>query len=77
MPTRTPHDLCPDCGGPLEAVVRAEEIIGRRALQSRPPARRPIADQVRETIARKEPHAFRDCIALVQTPSRRTPSRPR
>jgi hypothetical protein len=44
-------DLCPGCGGPLEAVVRAEEIIGLRALRTRPRDPRTIGDHVRETIA--------------------------
>jgi hypothetical protein len=48
------RDLCPGCGGPLEAVARAEEIIGLRALRTRPRARQSIADQVRETIARND-----------------------
>jgi hypothetical protein len=48
------RDLCPGCGGPLEAVVRAEEIIGLRALRTRPRDPRTIADHVRETIARND-----------------------
>ena len=48
------RDLCPGCGGPLEAVVRAEEILGLRALRTRPHARQSIADHVRETIARND-----------------------
>jgi hypothetical protein len=48
------RDLCPGCGGPLEAVVRAEEILGLRALRTRPRARESIADHVRETIARND-----------------------
>jgi len=48
------RDLCPGCGGPLEAVVRAEEIIGLRALRTRPHADASIADHVRETIARND-----------------------
>jgi hypothetical protein len=48
------RDLCPGCGGPLEAVVRAEEMIGLRALRTRPRARESIADRVRETIARND-----------------------
>ena len=47
-------DLCPGCGGPLEAVVHAEELIGLRALRTRPRERRSIADQVRDTIARND-----------------------
>jgi len=49
-----PQDLCPGCGGPLETVERAEELIGFRALRVRPRADRSIADQVRETIARND-----------------------
>jgi hypothetical protein len=45
------RDLCPGCGGPLEAVDSAEEILGLRALRTRPRTRRSIADEVRETIA--------------------------
>jgi hypothetical protein len=48
------HDLCPGCAGPLEAVDRAEELIGLRALRIRPRAPRTIADHVRETIARND-----------------------
>jgi hypothetical protein len=48
------RDLCPGCGGPLEAVARAEEIIGLRALRTRPRAPQTLADQVRETIARND-----------------------
>jgi hypothetical protein len=48
------RDLCPGCGGPLEAVVRAEDIVGLRALRTRPRPRRSIADQVRDTIARND-----------------------
>ena len=47
-------DRCPGCGGPLEAVHRAEELIGLRALTTRPRAGRSIGDQVRETIARND-----------------------
>lgn len=45
------RDLCPGCGGPLEAVARAEELIGLRALRTRPVS---IADHVRETIERND-----------------------
>jgi len=45
------NDLCPGCGGPLEPVARAEELVGLRALRRRPPARPTIADQVRAVIA--------------------------
>jgi hypothetical protein len=48
------RDLCPGCGGPLEAVVRAEDILGLRALRTRPRARESIADHLRETIARND-----------------------
>lgn len=47
-----PLDLCPGCGGPLEPVRRAEDLIGLRALRTRP--RRSIAEQVRDTIARND-----------------------
>ena len=59
-------DLCPGCGGPLHAVERAGEIIGLPALRTRPHPRRPIADQVRDAIARNDAarrrrlHASRD-----------------
>ena len=53
-------DLCPGCGGPLEAVGRLSELVGLRALRVRP--RRShrgapdlserISQQIRETIAR-------------------------
>lgn len=45
------RDLCPGCGGPLEAVVRAEEVVGLRALRTRPHTPPTIADHIRETIA--------------------------
>jgi hypothetical protein len=48
------RDLCPGCAGPLQAVAHAEELVGLRALRARPSARRSIADQVRETIARND-----------------------
>ena len=48
------RDLCPGCGGPLEAVDRAEDLIGLRALRTRPPTRRSIADEIRATIARHD-----------------------
>jgi hypothetical protein len=51
---RHARDLCPGCGGPLEAVARAEEIIGLRALGTRPRAHHTLADHVRETIARND-----------------------
>ena len=44
-------DLCPGCGGPLEPVARAEELVGLRALRPRPTAGRTIANQVRAVIA--------------------------
>jgi hypothetical protein len=53
------RDLCPGCGGPLEAVARAEEIIGLRALRSRPRATQTIADHVRDTIARNDAERVR------------------
>jgi hypothetical protein len=48
------RDLCPGCGGPLEAVARAEEIIGLRALRTRPHDPQTIADHIRATIARND-----------------------
>jgi hypothetical protein len=48
------RDLCPGCGGPLEAVARLEEIIGLRALRPRPHDSLTIADHVRATIARND-----------------------
>jgi hypothetical protein len=55
-------DLCPGCGGPLEAAGDLSELIGLRALRTRPrPAHRRspdvsarIAEQLRETIARND-----------------------
>jgi hypothetical protein len=52
-------DLCPGCGGPLEAAGDLSELVGLRAFRVRPrPAhRRPpdvsarISEQIRETIA--------------------------
>jgi hypothetical protein len=48
------RDLCPGCGGPLVAVDRAEDLMGLRALRTRPRGARSIGDQVRETIARND-----------------------
>jgi hypothetical protein len=48
------RDLCPGCGGPLDAVARAEEIVGLRALRTRPHDPLTIADHVRATIARND-----------------------
>ena len=53
-PEADARNLCPGCGRPLERVARAEEIIGLRALRTRPQSRRPIGDQVREAIARND-----------------------
>jgi hypothetical protein len=62
------RDLCPGCGGPLEPVVHAEEIIGLRALRTRPRARQSIADQVRETIARNDAARLRRLGSLHPAP---------
>jgi hypothetical protein len=55
-------DLCPGCGGPLEAVGDLSELVGLRSLRSRPRqahGRPPdlaarISEQIRETIARND-----------------------
>src|SRR3954464_7535423 len=55
-------DLCPGCGGPLEAVAELAELVGLRAPRARPPGdvgRAPdlsarISQQIRETIARND-----------------------
>jgi hypothetical protein len=55
-------DLCPGCGGPLEAVGDLCELVGFRCLRARPrsagralPDRSPrIAAAIRETIARHD-----------------------
>jgi hypothetical protein len=54
-------DLCPGCGGPLEAVADLSELVGLRALRVRPRSaqRLPdlsarISEQIRETIARND-----------------------
>ena len=53
-------DLCPGCGGPLEAVADLSELVGLRALRARPRAYRApdlsarISEQIRETIARND-----------------------
>jgi hypothetical protein len=52
------RDLCPGCAGPLEA-VRAEEVIGLRALRIRPRTPRTIADHVGDTIARNDAERVR------------------
>jgi hypothetical protein len=53
-PAARDRDLCPGCGGPLEAVERVEDLIGLHALRIRPRAGRSIGDQVREKIARND-----------------------
>ena len=60
------RDLCPGCGGPLETVTRVEEIVGLRALRTRPHAHRSLADQVREAIAHNDA-ARRRRLASVRT----------
>jgi hypothetical protein len=47
-----PGDLCPGCGGPLEPVERAADLLGLRALRTRP--HQSIAGEVRERIARND-----------------------
>ncbi len=54
-------DLCPGCGGPLEAVVDLSELVGLRALRVRPRSAQRVPDlsariseQIRETIARND-----------------------
>ena len=44
-------DLCPGCGGPLEPIERLEELVGLRALRTRPSARATVGDHVRAVIA--------------------------
>ena len=43
--------FCPGCGGPLEPVARAEDLVGLRALSRRPPEKATIGDHVRAVIA--------------------------
>ena len=64
------RDLCPGCGGPLDPVARAEDIIGFRALRRRPHARRSIADEVREAIAHN------DAARVRRLRSKEQPDRP-
>jgi len=45
---------CPSCGGPLETVTRAEDLIGFRAIRGRPDAGWALAEHVRSTIARND-----------------------
>jgi hypothetical protein len=54
-------DLCPGCGGPLQAVAELSELVGLSALRTRPRQahRHPdlserISQQIRETIARHD-----------------------
>jgi len=61
-------DLCPGCGRPLELVVNAEEIIGLRALRTRPHARMSIADHVREAIARNDADRVRRLRSVPPAP---------
>ena len=55
-------DLCPGCGGPLEAVADLSELVGLRSLRARPRRKgghdpdlsARISQQIRETIARND-----------------------
>jgi hypothetical protein len=55
-------ELCPGCGGPLEAVRELSELVGLRSLRAGPrqsPRRPPdhsarISEQIRETISRND-----------------------
>jgi hypothetical protein len=55
-------DLCPGCGGPLEAVNDLSELVGLRSLRARPRKRdrQPpdrsarISEQIRERVAQHE-----------------------
>jgi hypothetical protein len=53
-------DLCPGCGGPLEAVGDLSELVGLRSLRARPAHSRRsdlsarISERIRETIARND-----------------------
>ena len=49
--TELGDELCPGCGGPLEPVERAEQLVGLRALGPRPPAKTTIGDHIRAVIA--------------------------
>jgi hypothetical protein len=58
----SPADLCPGCGGPLEAVTDLSDLIGLRCLRAKPSAARGkpaesfegFAEQIRATIARND-----------------------
>ena len=54
---RVLHDhagaVCPECGGPLETVARAEDVIGLRAAGTRTDGWS-LAEHVRDTIARND-----------------------
>jgi hypothetical protein len=53
-------DLCPGCGGPLEAAGELSELVGLRSLRARPRLQRSpdasarISEQIRQTIARHD-----------------------
>jgi hypothetical protein len=55
-------DLCPGCGGPLEAVSELSELVGLRSLRARPRPERGspsdhfarISQQIIETTARSD-----------------------
>jgi hypothetical protein len=52
-------DLCPGCGGPLSMVTELSELVGFRALRTRPRGYRrdtsqQVSDRIRETIARHD-----------------------
>jgi uncharacterized Zn finger protein (UPF0148 family) len=47
-------EVCPSCGGPLETVRRAEELIGLRAVGRVRRDDWSLADHVRATIERND-----------------------
>jgi hypothetical protein len=56
------EDLCPGCGGSLQPVSDLSELIGLRALRTRPRGRRTstperfvqVSERIREQIARHD-----------------------
>jgi hypothetical protein len=58
----SPASLCPECGGPLQPVSSASELIGLRCLRPRPKGHHDqsperferISEQIREQIARHD-----------------------
>ena len=74
-PAGSPPDLCPGCGGELEAVGALSELVGLKALRVRPRAehRDPageferISRQIRDALAAHDTERERDKPSTAHT----------